>query len=136
VPMQIDFRNVYASILRDWFEAPEPSIQALFEQNISFLDILSGCSVGLTEQEEQRKKPLAYPNPTPSNTTLRFQSQGERYQIFIVDQQGKAIAQAFDGQLASGKQELPMETTKLPAGHYYFLITATNMRELVAFQKI
>jgi uncharacterized protein (DUF1501 family) len=136
VPMQIDFRNVYASILRDWFEAPEPSIQALFEQNISFLDILSGCSVGLTEQEEQRKKPLAYPNPTPSNTTLRFQSQGEHYQIFIVDQQGKAIAQTFDGQLTSGKQELPMDTTKLPAGHYYFLITATNMRELVAFQKI
>jgi hypothetical protein len=67
---------------------------------------------------------------------LRFQSQGEHYQIFIVDQQGKAIAQSFDGQLASGKQELPMETHKLPAGHYYFLIASTNTRELVAFQKI
>jgi hypothetical protein len=136
VPMQIDFRNVYASILRDWFEAPEPSIQALFEQNITYLDVLSGCSVGLAEQEAQKQKPLAYPNPTPSNTTLRFQAKGEHYQIFIVDQQGKAIAQAFDGQLATGKQELAMETSKLPAGHYYFLITSTNMRELVAFQKV
>ena len=136
VPMQIDFRNIYASILRDWFEAPEASIQALFEQNITYLDVLSGCSVGISEQEAQKQKPLAYPNPTPSNTTLRFQSKGEQYQIFIVDQQGKAIAQAFDGQLATGKQELAMETSKLPAGHYYFLITSTNMRELVAFQKI
>jgi hypothetical protein len=136
VPMQIDFRNVYASILRDWFEAPEQSIQALFEQNISFLDVLTGCSVGIAEQEEQKKKPLAYPNPTPSNTTLRFYSQGEHYQIFIVDQQGKAIAQTFDGQLSSGKQEILLETSKLPAGHYYFLITSTNNRELVAFQKV
>ena len=136
VPMQIDFRNVYASILRDWFEVPEPSIQALFEQNITYLDVLSGCSVGLAEQESQKQKPLAYPNPTPSNTTLRFQSKGEHYQIFIVDQLGKAIAQAFDGQLATGKQELAMETSKLPSGHYYFLITSTNMRELVAFQKV
>ena len=136
VPMQIDFRNVYASILRDWFEAPEPSIQALFEQNITYLDVLSGCSVGLAEQEAQKQKPLAYPNPTPSNTTLRFQAKGEQYQIFIVDQQGKAVAMAFDGQLATGKQELAMETSKLPAGHYYFLITSTNMRELVAFQKV
>jgi uncharacterized protein (DUF1501 family) len=136
VPMQIDFRNVYASILRDWFEAPEPSIQALFEQNITYLDVLSGCSVGLAEQEAQNQKPLAYPNPTPSNTTLRFQAKGEQYQIYIVDQQGKAIAQAFDGQLATGKQELAMETSKLPSGHYYFLITSTSMRELVAFQKI
>lgn len=136
VPMQIDFRNVYASILRDWFEAPEASIQALFEQNITYLDILSGCSVGLAEQEAQKQKPLAYPNPTPSNTTLRFQAKGEQYQIFIVDQQGKAIAQTFDGHLSSGKQELAMETSKLPSGHYYFLITSTNMRELVAFQKI
>jgi hypothetical protein len=134
--MQIDFRNVYASILRDWFEAPEQSIQALFEQNISFLDVLTGCSVGIAEQEEQKKKPLAYPNPTPSNTTLRFYSQGEHYQIFIVDQQGKAIAQTFDGQLSSGKQEILLETSKLPAGHYYFLITSTNNRELVAFQKV
>jgi uncharacterized protein (DUF1501 family) len=136
VPMQIDFRNVYASILRDWFEAPEPSIQALFEQNITYLDVLSGCSVGLAEQEAQNQKPLTYPNPTPSNTTLRFQAKGEQYQIYIVDQQGKAIAQAFDGQLATGKQELAMETSKLPSGHYYFLITSTSMRELVAFQKI
>ena len=67
---------------------------------------------------------------------MRFQSKGEHYQIFIVDQQGKAIAQAFDGQLATGKQELAMETSKLPAGHYYFLITSTSMRELVAFQKV
>lgn len=136
VPMQIDFRNVYASILRDWFEAPEPSIQALFEQNITYLDVLSGCSVGLAEQEAQNQKPLTYPNPTPSNTTLRFQAKGEQYQIYIVDQQGKAIAQAFDGQLATGKQELAMETSNLPSGHYYFLITSTSMRELVAFQKI
>lgn len=136
IPMQIDFRNVYASILRDWFEAPEQSIQALFEQNISYLNILSGCSVGMAEQEALKLKPLAYPNPTPSNTTLRFHAKGEQYQIFIVDLQGKAIAQAFDGHLTSGRQELAMETSKLPAGHYYFLITSTNMRELVAFQKI
>jgi hypothetical protein len=136
VPMQIDFRNVYASILRDWFEAPEPSIQALFEQNISYLDILSGCSVGIAEQEALKLKPLVYPNPTPSNVTLRFQSKGEQYQIFIMDQQGKTLAVAFDGQLNSGKQEMALETSKLPAGHYYFLITSTNTRELVAFQKI
>jgi len=136
VPMQIDFRNVYASILRDWFEAPEPSIQALFEQNISYLDILSGCSVGIAEQESLNLRPLVYPNPTPSNVTLRFQSTGEVYQVFIIDQQGKALALAFDGQLNTGKQEMALETSKLQAGHYYFLITSTSTRELVAFQKI
>jgi len=136
IPMQIDFRNVYASILRDWFEASEPSIQALFEQNISYLDILTGCSVGIAEQEALKLKPLVYPNPTPSNVTLRFQSKGEKYQVFIMDQQGKALAVAFDGQLTTGKQEIALETSKLPAGHYYFLITSTNTRELVAFQKI
>ena len=136
VPMQIDFRDVYASILRDWFEASEPSIQALFEQNISYIDILTGCSVGIAEQEAMQQKPLVYPNPTPSNVTLRFYAKGEVYQVFIVDQQGKAIAKSFEGVLGTGKQELPIETSKLPAGHYHFLITSTNSRELVAFQKI
>jgi uncharacterized protein (DUF1501 family) len=136
VPMQIDFRNIYASILRDWFEAPEASIQALFEQNITYLDVLSGCSVGIVELEEQKLKPIIYPNPAPSNVTLRFVGKGEQYQIFIIDEQGKVLLKPFEGFLAAQQHDLPLETSKLPTGHYYALISATNSRELVAFQKI
>jgi hypothetical protein len=134
--MQIDFRNIYASILRDWFEAPEASIQALFEQNITYLDVLSGCSVGIAELEEQKLKPIIYPNPAPSNVTLRFVGKGEQYQIFIIDEQGKVLLKPFEGFLAAQQHDLPLETSKLPSGHYYALISATNSRELVAFQKI
>jgi uncharacterized protein (DUF1501 family) len=136
VPMQIDFRNVYASILRDWFEAPETSIQSLFEQSITYLDVLSGCSVGIAEEEALKFKPIAFPNPTPSNTTLRFVAKGEKYQVFVMNQEGKALALAFEGELPAGQHEIPMETSKLPAGNYYFLISSNNVRELVAFQKI
>ncbi|MDP4636255.1 MAG: DUF1501 domain-containing protein [Crocinitomicaceae bacterium] len=136
VPMQIDFRNVYASILRDWFEAPETSIQSLFEQSITYLDVLSGCSVGITEEEALKFKAIAFPNPTPSNTTLRFIAKGEKYQVFVMNQEGKALALAFEGELPAGQHEIPMETSKLPAGNYYFLISSNNVRELVSFQKI
>jgi uncharacterized protein (DUF1501 family) len=136
VPMQIDFRNVYASILRDWFEAPETSIQSLFEQSITYLDVLSGCSVGIAEEEALKFKAIAFPNPTPSNTTLRFIAKGEKYQVFVMNQEGKALALAFEGELPAGQHEIPMETSKLPAGNYYFLISSNNVRELVAFQKI
>ena len=30
IPMQIDFRNVYASVLKDWFGVPAQDVQAIF----------------------------------------------------------------------------------------------------------
>jgi uncharacterized protein (DUF1501 family) len=44
LPMQIDFRDVYASLLKDWFEVDPNVIQSLFEQNIQYLDLLQGCT--------------------------------------------------------------------------------------------
>lgn len=136
VPMQIDFRNIYASILKDWFEVPESSIQALFEQNITYINILSGCSVGLSEHDDIINNPLVYPNPTPSNNTIRFTSKGEDYQIYIVDELGKVILKSFDEFLSAGQQEIPIKTSFLNSGHYFFLITSNSHRELVAFHKL
>ena len=40
IPMQIDFRDIYASILRDWFGVPSTEIQPLFEHTVNYYSLL------------------------------------------------------------------------------------------------
>ncbi|MEM9260768.1 MAG: DUF1501 domain-containing protein, partial [Bacteroidota bacterium] len=47
VPMQFDFRDVYGSILMDWFEASPDRVREVFYEDFTYLPILSGCQSAL-----------------------------------------------------------------------------------------
>jgi hypothetical protein len=138
LPMQIDFRNVYASLLKDWFEVDPNVIQSLFEQNIQYLDILQGCTNAVENQEgiKHEQQALAFPNPSLGMQHLKFWSEGAHYQIFIVSQQGKIEAKIHDAYLEAGQQILGFNLQKLASGSYYYLIKSAEKQQLVALQKL
>ena len=137
IPMEIDFRDVYASLLKDWFEVDPNQIQGLFEQNISYLDLLQGCTNSITQQETfSAQKALVFPNPSLSKHQLRFNSAGAHYEIFLVDQQGKVMAKVLDSFVQAGEFNQSFEVSLLPQGNYYYLLKSAAHQELVAFQKI
>ncbi len=49
VEMEIDFRNVYGSILMDWFDVPETTVQGLLFSNFQYLPIISCPLTGFCE---------------------------------------------------------------------------------------
>lgn len=44
VPFQYDFRDVYGSVLVDWFQMRMSTVQSLFNGGFTYLPIASGCS--------------------------------------------------------------------------------------------
>jgi len=138
LPMAIDFRDVYASILKDWFEVDTNVIQGLFEQNISYISLLQGCTNDITEQEDGflQQKSMVFPNPTLSKNRLKFMSKGENYEIFLVTQQSKIVSKVMNGFIQSGESIQSFDVTFLPTGTYYYLLKSSTHQELVSFQKI
>ena len=137
IPMAIDFRDVYASLLKDWFEVDPNQIQGLFEQNISYLDLLQGCTNSIVQQETlSAKGALVFPNPSLSKHQLKFNSNGAHYEIFLVNQQGKVLAKVLDSFVQAGEFNQSFEVSLLPQGSYYYLLKSAIHQELVAFQKI
>jgi uncharacterized protein (DUF1501 family) len=137
LPMAIDFRDVYASILKDWFEVDLQVIQGLFEQNITYYDILQGCTNGISESAAtQLQKPLVFPNPSLGQHQLRFHCAQEYLEIFLIDQNGKVLQKSFEGQLNGGQQLLTFEIQYLNAGLYHYLLKSASRQELVTFQKL
>ncbi|MTB53779.1 DUF1501 domain-containing protein [Lewinella sp. W8] len=47
VPMQYDFRDIYGSILVDWFEVPTATVQNLINGAFTYLPIAGGCNTTL-----------------------------------------------------------------------------------------
>lgn len=122
IPMQIDFRDVYASILKDWFGVATSEIQTLFEHSVTYYSLLGACSLGVEEEELAKDKALIYPNPAFGNSTVRFNAQSEWVKIDVYDANNKIVASVFDGNLSQGRHDVPMEIKKLNAGQYYVRI--------------
>lgn len=137
LPMDIDFRDIYASILKDWFEVDAQVIQGLFEQNITYYDLLQGCTNSVSEKPIiAQQKPLVFPNPSLGQHQLKFVSGQEYLEIFLIDQNGKVLQKSFEGQMNSGQQILSFEINMLKAGSYYYLLKSGSRQELVSFQKL
>lgn len=46
VPMQFDFRDVYGSVLTDWFGLPQGEVRDLLYPDFQYLSIVSNCAAG------------------------------------------------------------------------------------------
>ena len=136
VEMEIDFRDIYASILKDWFEVPVSSIQNLFEHNITFINVLSGCTLGLSEDESLDLKNIVFPNPTPSNCTLKITTLNERVSVYIYSITGQMIKEIGSKDLSEGTHLIPCETSDLPAGNYLIQVIKNSGAFSLKLQKI
>ncbi len=52
VPFQYDFRDVYGSVLVDWFEVPEATVQTLFTGGFTYLPVANACNSTLAVVSE------------------------------------------------------------------------------------
>lgn len=118
IPMQYDFRDVYASVLKDWFQIPAADIQALFEHSVTFYSLMSACNVGIDEIEITKEQALIYPNPCYTNATIKFKSTAEWVKIDVLDMQGKLVVNVLDGNVNSGMHDVFMPISHLKMGQY------------------
>ncbi len=123
IPMEFDFRDIYASILKDWFGAPAQDIQSMFEHSVTFYPLLDFCNVGISEIELDKDEALIYPNPCYTNSTIRFLSDGEWVKIDVYDMNGQIVLNVLDSNISQGSHDVPMETSGLPAGEYLVKVT-------------
>lgn len=137
IPMQYDFRDIYASILKDWFGIPSADVQALFEHTVTFHNLIGACNVGLEEEELGKEKALIYPNPAYTNATVRFNCDNEWVKVDIYDINQRHVMSVYDGQLNQGRHDIFMETRDLSIGQYFTQIkkeSGTIITKLIKVQ--
>jgi uncharacterized protein (DUF1501 family) len=141
VPMQYDFRSIYASILERWFCVPTATLQTILFQNFQSLNICNDVScrtTGLPDPNQTAGEELItnYPNPFPSTTTIRFTTKGGHTLVQIIDMLGRVIKTPVDKDYVPGTYTTEFDGTGLPNGVYYARFQNGPLQQVRAMLKV
>jgi len=141
LPMQYDFRQVYSTILKDWFCLPELDVETVMLDKFDQLSLLNdSCSVGSAQREAWRRSGESwvtnYPNPFHSNTNIKFASEGDQVVIDLLDSQGRFLKNIVDGMYPKGSHEVVFNAHDLSAGTYYYRYQRGNFQQTKPMLKI
>lgn len=125
VPMQYDFRSVYASVLMDWFGASQQQVQQVLFNDFQKLPVVRNCSVPshTTDTLPDQWNVRIYPNPCTEYAVVEFESSEKRVHVSLFDVLGSQLEVFIDkNQLSPGQQSITMPVGHLKSGHYFVRI--------------
>ncbi|MEY3368633.1 MAG: hypothetical protein RI973_1788 [Bacteroidota bacterium] len=132
VPMQYDFRDVYGSVLMDWFGVAEADVKNLLYPDFTPLPLIAGCTTVAAETAREEEFFLqASPNPFGSRVTVSFSCAAERVHLSLFNSMGQELQVLLSQRMTPGVQELEFDGSHLSAGAYYLHLRLERGRQKV-----
>ncbi len=121
LPMQYDFRSIYATILKNWFGVSDTELNNTMLKTFPVLDFVTSANTGLNDIKSLDESSVSnYPNPCTAYTNLVFTTTGGLLRIRLFDQTGKLIETISEATYPKGRAEIRINTSHLSNGHYYY----------------
>lgn len=143
VPMQYDFRSIYATILEKWFCLDKSVVQSLFPPDINTqLQVLpllkAGACAGVTPPPVTNTDLLVtnFPNPFTSRTTVQFTTAGGHTLLQVFDTLGRLITVLTNQEYTPGTYRIDFDSEGLPAGLYYARFQNGITQQVRAMMKV
>jgi len=144
IPMQYDFRSVYATLLEKWFCLDKTIVDSLFPPAInaqlqSLPLIKAGACNTVTPPAPGNDEVLITnrANPFTSNTTIVFKTQGGRTFIQVIDTLGRMIKVLIDQDYTGpGTHTVQFDAEGLPNGIYYARLQNGVIQQVRAMLKV
>lgn len=123
--MQYDFRQIYTSVLAQWFQADAQHLNNVMMKSFDQLPLLTTTAV----REKQGAAATSamtirnYPNPCAAMTRIEYylpQSSGVR--LSLHDVLGREVSSIANGYQAEGQQTIQFDASALPSGTYYYTL--------------
>ncbi len=137
VPMQIDFRSVYASLLKDWFLLSDSDIRSILFDDYPIIPIINKRRTDVDDSPgfEAGRVYLGdnYPNPVRGSTHIPFRSDGQPVRLSIFDAAGREIQVLINRRLPAGDHSVLFEAHDLSDGIYYYRLQTGNYQQTRPF---
>ena len=140
VPMQYDFRDIYGSVLMDWFSVEEDTVRELLHEDFTHLPILMDCSA-VTSTESGPSLDIdipleAFPNPARNWVTVRFECEQEWARVSLFDGLGAEVKVIANQQFPAGRHDIRVDLSQLPAGPYFARVQMNGRARTVRLVKM
>ena len=125
VPMQHDFRDVYGSVLIDWFEISEEKVKTILYNDFNYIPLVDPCqtttSVDILQKEFADSVNLrSFPNPFTNWTTISFNSRQEWAKLSVFDALGSEVKVLVNQKLNEGEHQVKWDASGFSAGTYFY----------------
>jgi uncharacterized protein (DUF1501 family) len=140
--MDVDFRTIYASVLKEWFGANDAERKTTLLKDFPTIDIIQ--SAGVTNQPPLPSIALSqnYPNPVSSSvgsrtTKINFKTNGGFTRLRLFDTKGDLVRTFVNDVVTSGDRAVTFDPTDLASGTYFYRLEsggATATKSLVVLR--
>ncbi len=141
LPMQFDFRSVYATMLQDWFCVPSNEVSSILMKDFQSLSIVSSSDCINTSVRDRYRQAgqnivSAYPNPMVESTTIRFQSQGGKCMLQVFNAHGQLVATPTNRTYDLGEHQVSWNSGELPPGTYHIRLQNGTIQQVKPILKV
>lgn len=132
LPMEYDFRQVYSSVLQQWFELDDETTNTdvmLKEfDTLPVFDQTSSISKPKFKSESGIVLEQNYPNPVKDKSFIQFNTPGGKVDLVLFDAMGRKVKTLLQGKVAPGVQDVLFKREGLSAGNYYYQLSYQSAR--------
>lgn len=136
VAMDIDFRSVYGTILKDWFKMDSGDVDQILFNKWQYLALIKDCSNAAFDPATPVIDLNVFPNPVSDVGYLEFDSEDERIRVSIFNSLGFEIKLLSDQRFIAGNHRLSFRTDSFVPGNYYIRIQSRRASATKGFMKI
>jgi len=130
LPMEYDFRSVYAAVLADWFGIAPAELNTILLQDFPVLPVFNK-TWGINPVAQTSGNGMLqqnYPNPFSDTTTIVFTTPGGMTTLELSDLSGQPVRELVKQAYPAGTFHLTVAREGLPAGTYIYSIRSGSAR--------
>lgn len=140
VAMQHDFRDIYGSILMDWFGATQLDAKALLHDEFRYLPVLRNCNATTATADLPNADAIEvnnFPNPFSDITNITFKLPEDAWvRLSVFDAMGSELQVLFNKNLNSGEHQVQFNSSNLASGIYFYRLQVENKVKTMRMVKI
>lgn len=136
LPLQNDFRSIYASVFKQWFEIPQTETNQLLGNTFSEIPLITGTTIGTVMVNKPIANLKLWPNPVTDTASLSFEANGEFTQIGIYSMSGQLLERLYEEKFIEGKQLLLLHLGHLRRGVYMIVLLQNKQRQSIRLIKM
>ena len=135
LPWEFDFRQLYGSVLEQWFGLEGSGRSDILLKEFSTIDIVGDKVILSSGEGRIREDLMVFPNPLNGQATIQFNSSNEPVSLELIDLKGKKIADIYKGVLNSGPQAIGWNTSHIAPGRYFVVLRSENKNQVCSVVK-
>jgi len=117
LPMQFDFKSIYASVFSQWFGVPAAETSGILGGNFPQIPILKSPS-SLNPKNTDETSVRIYPNPAKTSVTLEMKTIKGRLEVVLMSVKGDQISLLYKGNATEESIRMNFELPGVAPGIY------------------